>query len=67
MFVRGILSSDGAYCVGEYGIDRIVLFDGGKYADCYTVGGNIFTVKVRKVLDDRKVVTNSRKYHQNLY
>lgn len=53
MFVREILSNKGRVCVGRCGIDRILLDSNGLYADCYTIYGNIITVKVKKILDTR--------------
>lgn len=65
MFVRKIKSNRGIFQVGKFGIDRIDV-DGDR-ADIYTAGGNIFNVKVKKILDDGKVVANSRNHHKNLY
>ncbi len=66
MFVRKIKSNKGIVEVGKYGIDRIDVQEDGR-ADCYTAGGNIFTVKVKEILNDDKVVSNSKNHHKNLY
>lgn len=65
MFVRKIKSNKGIIQVGKFGIDRIDV--NGKQADCYTAGGNIFSVKCKRILDDDKVVSNSKNHHKNLY
>lgn len=65
MFVRKIKSNKGKYEVGKFGIDRIDVND--EDATIYTAGGNIFTVKCKKILNDDKVVSNSRNHHKNLY
>ena len=62
MFVRKIRSKKGIIEVGRRGIDRIDVHEDGM-ATCYTAGGNLFRVKVKKILNDDKVVSNSRKYH----
>ena len=67
MFVRKIKSNKGIIEVGKYGIDRIDADAKTNIAAYYTAGGNIFTVKVKEILDDRKVVGNSRNNHKNLY
>ncbi len=66
MFVRKIRCNKGMTEVGRYGISRIYVHE-DNMASCYTAGGNIFTVKVKKILNDDKVVSNSRNYHKNLY
>ena len=66
MFVRKIKSNQGIVGVGKYGVDRIDVQEDGR-ADCYTAGGNIFTVKVKEILNDDKVVSNSKNHHKNLY
>lgn len=48
MFVRKIKSNKGIIEVGRYGVDRIDVHDDGS-ATYYTAGGNIFTVKVKKI------------------
>lgn len=65
MFVRKIKSNRGIIQVGKFGVDRIDVVNDLAY--CYTAGGNIFTVKCRKVLNEDKVVCNSRNHHKNLY
>ena len=65
MFVRKIKSNKGIIEVGKFGVDRIDVND--SEAIIYTAGGNIFTVKCKKVLIDDKVVSNSRNHHKNLY
>lgn len=65
MFVRKIRSNKGIIQVGKFGIDKIDV--NGDFATCYTAGGNIFTVKCKKILDDEKVVSNSKNHHKNLY
>lgn len=65
MFVRKIRSNKGIIQVGKFGVDRIDV--NGDTATYYTAGGNIFTVKCKEVLDDDKVVCNSRNHHKNLY
>lgn len=67
MFVRKIRSNRGIIEVGKYGIERIDVNEESKKANVYTAGGNIFEVKVKKVLNEDKVVTNSRNHHKNLY
>ena len=67
MFVRKIKSNKGIIEVGKFGIDRIYVDEKQEKADCYTAGGNIFTVRVKKILNDDKVVSNSRNHHKNLY
>ncbi len=66
MFVRKIKSDKGIIEVGKYGISRIDIH-GDDTATCYTAGGDMFIVKVKKILNDDKVVSNSRNYHKNLY
>ena len=61
MFVRKIRSNKGIIEVGKYGIDRIDVHDDGT-ATYYTAGGNIFTVKVKEVLNADGIVSNSRTY-----
>lgn len=65
MFVRKIKSNKGIIEVGKFGVDRIDVND--SEATVYTAGGNIFTVKCKKVLNEDKVVSNSRNHHKNLY
>jgi hypothetical protein len=65
MFVRKIKSNKGIIEVGKFGVDRIDV--NGDAATYYTAGGNIFTVKCKKILNDDKVVSNSRNHHKNLY
>lgn len=67
MFVKKIRSDKGIKEVGKFGISRIDVSEDGATATLYTAGGNIFTVKCKKILDDSKTVTNSRNYHKNLY
>ena len=67
MFVRKIKSNKGIVQVGRFGIDRIDVDTEKNTAVCYTAGGNMFNVKVKKILDDDKVVSNSRNHHKNLY
>ena len=64
-FVRKIKSNKGIKEVGKFGIERIDVI--GDNATLYTAGGNIFTVKCKEVLNDGKVVANSRNHHKNLY
>ena len=64
-FVRKIKSNKGVKEVGKFGIERIDV--NGDMADLYTAGGNVYTVKCRKVIDEDKVVTNSKNYHKNLF
>ncbi len=64
-FVRKIKSNKGIKEVGKYGIERIDVV--GNLANLYTAGGNVFTVKCKEVIDEGKVVTNSRNYHKNLF
>lgn len=66
MFVRKIKSNKGIIEVGKYGIDRIDVHE-DNIATCYTAGGNIFNVKVKKILNNDKVVSNSRNHHKNIY
>ena len=66
MFVRKIRSKKGIIEVGRRGIDRIDVHEDGM-ATCYTAGGNLFRVKVKKILNDDKVVSNSRKYYKNIF
>ena len=66
MFVRKIKSNKGIIEVGKYGVDRIDAHDDGT-ATYYTAGGNIFTVKVKEVLNADGIVSNSRNHHKNLY
>ena len=66
MYVRKIKSSKGIIEVGKYGIDRIDVHE-NHTATCYTAGGNIFRAKVKKILNDDKVVSNSKNHHKNLY
>lgn len=67
MFVRKIKSNKGIVEVGRFGIDRIDVNEEQSKATCYTAGGNIFTVKLKKILNDDKVVSNSKNHHKNLY
>lgn len=67
MFVRKIKSNRGIIEVGKYGIDRIDADVENNMATYYTAGGNIYTVKLKKILNDDKVVGNSRNHHKNLY
>lgn len=53
--------------VGKFGIDRIDVDTDTMTANIYTAGGNVFERKVKKILDDGKVVCNSRNHHKNLY
>lgn len=64
-FVRKIKSNKGIYEVGKFGVDRIDV--DGESATVYTAGGNVFSVKCKAVLNDEKVVINSRNHHKNLY
>ncbi len=64
-FVRKIKSNKGIKEVGKYGIARIDVIDDIAYL--YTAGGNVFKVKCKEILDDDKIVTNSKNYHKNLY
>ena len=66
MFVRKIKSNKGIIEVGRYGVDRIDVHDDGS-ATYYTAGGNIFTVKVKKILNDDGIISNSKNHHKNLY
>ena len=66
MFVRKIRSNKGIIEVGKYGVDRIDIHDDGT-ATYYTAGGNIFTVKLKEVLNRDGIVSNSRNHHKNLY
>lgn len=66
MFVRKIKSNKGIIEVGKYGVDRIDVHD-DKTATYYTAGGNVFTVKVKDVLNGDGIVSNSRNHHKNLY
>lgn len=65
MFVKKIKSNKGIKEVGKFGISRIDVND--DIATIYTAGGNLFIVKCKEILDDSKVVTNSRNFHKNLY
>lgn len=67
MFVRKIKSNRGILEVGKFGIDRIDVNEEKDIATCYTAGGNIFTVKLKRILNADKVVSNSRNHHKNLY
>lgn len=67
MFVRKIRSNKGIIEVGKFGVDRIDVDTVTKKATYYTAGGNIFTVKLKAILNDDKVVSNSRNHHKNLY
>lgn len=64
-FVRKIKSNKGIKEVGKYGVERIDVI--GNQANLYTAGGNVYTVKCKEVIDEGKVVTNSRNYHKNLF
>ncbi len=64
-FVRKIKSNKGIKEVGKYGVERIDVI--GNLANLYTAGGNVYTVKCKEVIDEGKVVTNSRNYHKNLF
>lgn len=66
MFVRKIKSNRGFIEVGKYGIDRIDVHENNT-ATCYTAGGNIFDIKVKKILNRDGAVSNSRNYHKNLF
>ena len=66
MFVRKIKSNKGIIEVGKYGISRIDVHEDNT-ATYYTAGGNVFRVKVKEILNDDKVVSNSRNCHKNLY
>ncbi len=66
MFARKIKRNKGIIEVGKYGVDRIDVHDEG-IATYYTAGGNIFTVKVKEVLNGDGIVSNSRNHHKNLY
>lgn len=66
MFVRKIKSNKGIIEVGKHGVSRIYIREDNT-AFCYTAGGNIFRLKVKKILNDDKVVSNSRNFHKNLY
>lgn len=66
MFVRRIKSNKGIIEIGKFGIDKIDIND-NNIATIYTAGGNIFTVRCKEILDDDKVVCNSRNHHKNLY
>ena len=67
MFVRKIKSNKGIIEVGRFGVDRIDVDEQKQTATYYTAGGNIVTVKLKKILNDDKVVSNSRNHHKNLY
>ena len=67
MFVRKIKSNKGIIQIGKLGIDKIDLNLETMYADIYTAGGNIFQVKCKQILDNNKVVVNSKNHHKNLY
>jgi hypothetical protein len=67
MFVKKIKSNKGTIEVRKFGIERIFINDDGT-ADVYTAGRNIFNVKCKKILNDNnKTVSNSKKYHKNLF
>lgn len=57
--VRKIKSNKGIFEVGKHGVYRICL-NGNGTADIITYGGNIFTVKLKKVLDENSVASNTR-------
>ncbi len=63
MFVRKIKSNKGIIEVGKCGVDRIDAHDDG-IATYYTAGENIFTVKVKEVLNSDGTVSNSRNHHK---
>lgn len=65
VFVRKIKSNQGIKEVGKYGIYRIDAE--GDIATLYTAGGNVYTVKCKKILNDDKAVCNFKNYHKNLY
>lgn len=67
MFVRKIKSNRGIVEVGKFGIDRIDVNPDTMSGTIYTAGGNIFSCRVKKILNQEKVVTNSRNHHKNLY
>lgn len=67
MFVRKIKSNRGIVEVGKFGIDRIDVNPDTMSGMIYTAGGNIFPCMVKEILNQEKVVTNSRNHHKNLY
>ena len=64
-FVHKIKSNKGIKEVRKYGVERIDVI--GNQANLCTAGGNVYTVKCKEVIDEGKVVTNSRNYHKNLF
>ena len=67
MFVRKIKSNKGIIQIGRFGIDKIDVNLETMMADIYTAGGNIFQIKCKQILNDDKVVVNSKNHHKNLY
>lgn len=67
MFGRKVKTNKGIVQVGKFGIDRIDVDTDTMTANIYTVGGNVFERRLKKILDDGKVVCNSRNHHKNLY
>lgn len=67
MFVRKIKSNKGIIEIGKFGIDKINVNMETMKADIYTAGGNIFEVYCKKILNDDKIVCNSKNHHKNLY
>lgn len=65
MFVRKIKSNKGVIEVGKFGVSRIDI--AGDEATVYTAGGNVFSVRCKEIVDNGKVVANSRNHHKNLY
>ena len=65
MLVSSIKSNKGILTVGERGVARIDVHDDGP-ATWYSAGGNIRTVKCKKVIDDRNPAVNSRWYGMSL-
>lgn len=57
MFVRKIKSNKGIIEIGKCGVDRIDVHDDNT-ATYYTAGGNVFTVKVKEVLNSDGIVSN---------
>lgn len=67
MFVRKVKSNKGIVKVGKYGVDRIMINEDGKTGTYYTAGGNVFSIKIKEILNKDKIVSNSKNYHKNLY
>ena len=63
MWAKSIRTREGIFTVGKRGTAHIFVNEDAMTADIYTAGGNIFTVRVKRILENAGgYCANSRKY-----